>query len=311
MAASPPRLGKGLGSLISRPATPAAAAQKMPAPEFPSPAGSPLRDIQLDRIQPNPAQPRTVFSEARLAELIESIRRRGVIQPIVVRERADLPQHFELIAGERRWRAAREAGLGTIPAIVRAYSDDESMEVALIENLQREDLTPLERATAYQRYLDRFGVHADDLAAKLGESRANVSNYLRLLRLPQEVQELLRIGEIGMGQARAIAAIADSQRQLGLARLAVRRRLSVRQVETLVKDALESRPTGGAAKPGERASGDDRHTEELGRAFGKALGVPVRILAGRRKNSGRIVISFETLEEFDAIADRMGVQYEG
>lgn len=332
-----PRLGRGLNALIRKPIPPnqaaAAATQHPPASSrlqaIPGAsngdiataamiahapgherAGS-LRELPLGSITPNPHQPRSTFSEARLAELANSLKQSGVLQPIVVRPVG--PNAFQLIAGERRWRAAQRAGLLTIPAIVRDVTDAQSVEFALVENLQREDLAPLERATAYQRYMESFGVGADDLALRLGESRANVSNYVRLLRLPDEVQELLKIGELGMGQARAIAAATDPRRQLALARLAVRRNLSVRQVEGLVKSAFNGEGalgdelgTSGTTEPGAEAT-SNRHTAELASRFSRAIGMPVRVLAGKKKNAGRIVIQYNSLEDFDRLCDRLGV----
>lgn len=267
-----------------------------------------LLELSIDRIQPNPYQPRTSFGEARLTELADSLRRRGVLQPVLVRPLNG--DRYELVAGERRWRAAAIAGLRAIPAIVRKSTDAESLEIALLENLQREDLSPLDRASAYKRYLEEFSVTADVLAERLGESRPNVSNYLRLLRLPQEVQDLLRIGELGMGQARAIAALSDPKRQLGLARLAMRRNLSVRQVETLVRSAAEltgppdqSEHSVAARLP----SAASRHAEELASRLSKAIGMTVQIIPGRSKNAGRVVIHYKSLEDFDRLADAIGV----
>lgn len=270
-----------------------------------------LLELPIDQIQPNPYQPRTSFGEARLTELADSLRRRGVLQPVLVRPLAG--DRYELVAGERRWRAAAIAGLRAIPAIVRKSTDAESLEIALLENLQREDLSPLDRASAYKRYLEEFSVTADILAERLGESRPSVSNYLRLLRLPQEVQDLLRVGELGMGQARAIAALGDPKRQLGLARLALRRNLSVRQVETLVRSAVESTGLSDPSEPSLAArlpSAASRHAGELASRLSKAIGMMVQVIPGRRKNSGRVVIHYKSLEDFDRLADAIGVEVE-
>ena len=302
------RLGKGLGALIKPRelnATVGTAADKptiAPPPPIasndpiqPDPK-SPLKALPVDKIRPNPRQPRTVFNETGLAELAASIKVTGVLQPVLVRA---VGEEFELIAGERRFRAAKLAGLREIPAIVRQLSDAESMEIALVENLQREDLGPLDRAHAYQQYIDVFSSSAERLAIRLGESRANVINYVRLLRLSPEIQDLIRAGELGMGQARAILTVVDPQRQLQLAKLAARRRLSVRQIEELAKSpAVEPEAElAGAAK--------DRHQQDIETALSKALGLNVGLKPGKSKNSGTIVIRYSTLEEFDMVAERL------
>jgi len=298
MAKKTNRLGKGLSALITtRPeATP-------PATESGS-ASSPARDlfrIPVDDVSPNPRQPRTSFDEQALAELAESIRAKGLLQPIVVRQLAE--GKYELIAGERRLRASRLAGLETIPAVIRDVDDAESVQLALIENLQRQDLGPIERASAYQQYLEVFGGSIEDLARNLSESRANVSNYLRLLNLHPEVCFMLGGGELGMGQARALAGLTDHQRQLALARLAIRRNLSVRQVEDLVRQATETAET---APPSAPVAAQRQHLEGVASALTKALGLQVRLRPGRKKNSGRIVISYNSLDDFDRVAERLG-----
>lgn len=300
MSKSPARLGKGLQALITTPRT------HSPFPPVPGTApAAATPEIPLDSISPNPNQPRTLFNDQSLAELAASMRTSGVLQPILVRPKGK--DHFELIAGERRWRAARLAGLSTIPAIVRAIDDREALEIALIENLQREDLGPLERAAAYQGYLDHFGCTVDDLAGRVGESRANISNYLRLLRLSPEVCFMLGSGELGMGQARALAAVTDPKRQLALAKLSARRNLSVRQVEELVRQATEGDDANAEATPrGVRGAAAGGHFADVERALSKSLGLRVRLVAGRKKNSGRIVISYSNLDEFDRIARQLG-----
>lgn len=293
-----PRLGRGLDAIFgTKQVTPPA-----PAPNTgttPPAGGLMVREVAIDTIVPNPNQPRREFDTAALEELAASIRVRGVLQPIIVRERGD--GAYELVAGERRWRAAKLAAKATIPAIARTMSEGDSVEIALIENIQRADLNPMERAVAYQAYLDTFGVTSEQLSVRLGESRASVSNHVRLLRLPPEVRELVQRGELSMGHARALLSVEDSQRILGLARLATRRGLSVRQVEAFAKSAVDE--TSHAA-PQRTAS---RHFADLDREFSKALGVAVRIRPGKKKNSGKIVIAFSTLDEFDRISGRLGI----
>lgn len=292
MSSPAPRLGRGLGALISQPPQ-----VNHPAANI-APEHGPER-ISVAQICPNRHQPRTDFKDDRLQELADSIRATGVLQPVVVRPVGD--GRYELIAGERRLRAAKLAGLAEIPAIVRTASDREALQLALIENLQREDLGPLERAMAYRRYLDTFGGTAEELAALLSESRSNVANYLRLLKLQPEVAFMLGRGDLSMGHARALAGIDDPRRQLALARLAVRRNLSVRQVESLVQDTAFD-----AAEPKRTKPTLDRHLLEVETALAKALGVRVSLRSGKRKNSGRIIIHFGSLDEFERIAERLG-----
>ena len=294
MAAQTRRLGKGLSALIN------------PQPQQQPPTAKATLDsagimtIAVADLRANPRQPRSTFDETGINKLADSIRRSGVLQPVLVRPRAE--GGFELVAGERRWRAAMVAGMTEIPAIVRDVSDAESLELALVENLQREDLNAIERATAYREYMDTFGVTADELAQRLGESRANVSNYLRILRLGDEIRHLIELGELGMGQARAIAGVADEQRQLALARMTVRRNLAVRQVEALAQKHLDGGERVAASSRAERP----RHLADVEQALGRALGLRVSVQAGKKKNSGRIVICFDNLDEYERIAEVLG-----
>jgi ParB family chromosome partitioning protein len=305
MTKSAPRLGKGLSALIGpRAGAPfhhrTAAAQEAATAALRSTTlgASFFRDIPLDQIRPNPRQPRTSLDQTALEHFAESVRHAGILQPVVVRALPD--GAYELVAGERRWRAAALAGLKTVPALVRELSDAESFEAALIENLQREDLAPLERATAYQQLIDTLGVTAAAAAARLGESRANVSNYLRILALSDEIKQLIAAGQLGMGQARAVAGIDNPQRQLAAARLAVRRNLSVRQVEALAK-----RSGLAEAAPRSAPRQGDAHLADVEQALRKALGLTVSLHPGRKKNSGRVIIRYGSLEEFDRLAEKI------
>lgn len=297
------RLGKGLSALIGQrqPLAMAGAANQAEPPFAQTPPDSDRGGqllIDVTRIVPNPYQPRRVFDDATLAELAESIRANGVIQPILVRPKSG--DSYELVAGERRLRAAILAEVKAIPAIVRNVSDQESIELAIVENIQREDLGPLDRAAAYEQYIHQFNCSVDHLAKRLGESRANVTNYMRLLKLPQEVRDAIQRGDLGMGQARAIAGMTDPQQQLALSRLAIRRNLSVRQVETYAKDKSfakahrESEP-----QPQKRQSSNVEH------ALSRVIGLPVKLVLGKKKNSGRVIIEFANLEEFDRISERL------
>ena len=300
MSKSTPRLGKGLSAIIG-PRPPASGPPLQPAPT--AAMDGRLLDISLDLIVPNAYQPRTEFNDEALRGLAESIRQTGLLQPVLVRARQD--GRYELVAGERRWRAARLAGLATIPAIERKVQDAEALECALIENLQREDLGPLERAAAYDRYLAAFNSSIERLAERLGESRSNVTNYLRFLKLPDEVKQLIRRGELSMGQTRAVAAVSDPQQQLAIARLAARRNLSVRQVEALAREnrgVSRSEPVPSNGAP----TGRDRHFSNVQDQLSKLLGTTVILRPGRRKNSGRIIIRYSSLEQFDRIAERLG-----
>ncbi|MFN0137047.1 MAG: ParB/RepB/Spo0J family partition protein [Phycisphaerae bacterium] len=316
MSKPAPRLGRGLSALIGprtttvlRSETSAPASTVAPAsPLIPtigetvshSPAPGGVQMISIDQIQRNPYQPRTEFDQVALDELAASIRQSGILQPVLVRRAEGA---FQLVAGERRWRAARLAGLQVVPAIVKSLSDSEAMELALVENLQREDLGPLERATAYQQYLNTFNVSADALAGKLGESRANVANYLRLLKLAPDVQTMLARQALSMGHARALLSINDPQKQLALAKLVQRRNLSVRQVEELAKSA--DAVAVASAEPAHNRPGD-KHIDDVARSFSKAIGLRVSVVPGRGKNTGRVVLHYQSLEEFDRLAERIG-----
>ena len=304
MSKSTPRLGKGLSALIGSRTT-AAAAGDLPStaitggPPQAAQPGERLAQIPIDELEPNPYQPRSRFDENSLAELAASVRQSGLLQPVLVRRGEG--GRFQIVAGERRWRAARLAGLEAVPAIVREVGDAEALELALIENVQREDLDPLERAAAYQQLVDKAGLTIEQVAQRLGQSRANVSNYLRLLKLGDEIREMISAGQLGMGQARALVGVSNPQRQLAIARMAVRRNLSVRQVEELARRAEQ--PAASEPQP---VSPVKKHLAELEERLSKAVGLPVRLQPGRKKNSGRIVIRYNSLEEFDRIAEMLG-----
>lgn len=305
MSKSMQRLGRGLSGIVGarplvHPPYAAPPAEAADGGDGSTATVTAIRQMPIDAVVPNPRQPRSHFDDAAIGQLADSIRANGVLQPLLVRP---LPTgQFELVAGERRLRAARRAGLQSVPAIVRTVGDAESLEMALIENLQREDLDAVERATAYRQYLDTFQTTPEALAERIGESRANVANYLRILKLADEIKEMIRASRLGMGQARAIAGVPDPERQLALARLAVRRNLSVRQVEELAKTATERTVDVTVSK----AVGRDRHVQQVEEALSKALGVSVVLKPGKGKNTGRIVIRYKSLEEFDRIAQRLG-----
>jgi len=302
MAKATTRLGRGLSTLIS----PRATRLEMP-PAQPDASHAPaetIRSIPIDRITPNPRQPRSALDDAGVAELADSIRTAGVLQPVLVRP---LPEGgYELVAGERRWRAARLAGNAAIPAVVRDVTDAESLEIALIENLQRKDLSPLERAAAYQQHLTSFGGTVEELAKRLAESRANISNYIRLLSLPAEVRGMLASGQIAMGQARAIAGIDDPRRQLAIARMASRRNLSVRQVEDLARSSPQEADANAPDEDAVASESRRRHLTDIETILSRGVGLPVRIRPGRARNTGCVIIRYSSLDEFDRIAARLG-----
>jgi len=253
-----------------------------------------LRNLPLDLIQPGRYQPRSVFDEDKLAELADSIRAQGVVQPVVVRPVED--DRFELIAGERRWRAAQIAGIDSIPAVVRDVPDEVSVAMALIENIQREDLNPLEEATALRRLIDDFQMTHQEAADAVGRSRAAVSNLLRLLELMQEVKDMIDMRLIEMGHARALLSL-DEDLQVQAAREVVRKRLSVRQTEDLVRRLKQS-----SRKKGSRRVDPD--ILSLQNRLGEALGARVRI-QHLASGKGKLVIAYNSAEEFEGILERL------
>ena len=289
-----PALGKGLSALI---------------PDEPPPADrGGLVELDVDRLAPSDYQPRTMMDAARLDELAASIKANGVIQPIVVRKVGD---GYRIIAGERRWRAAQKAGLTRVPVVVKDVSGPDAqgrlLQMALIENIQREDLNAIEEAKAYRRLVDEFSLTQDAIAAAVGKDRATVANTLRLLKLPEELQNDLAAGALSMGHARAILALASEALQIRLARDVKTRGLSVRETEALVKAALEGReidgPTPRTLKP---ATPPDVHTRAAEERLKIHLGTRVRIV--RKGKGGRIEIDFTSEDEliriFEALTER-------
>src|SRR5437764_1651742 len=252
------------------------------------PGGDALQTIAIDRVRPGKYQPRTRMDQASLAELADSIREQGVMQPILVRPIDGA--RFEIIAGERRWRAAEQAGLNEIPALVRAVPDNAALALALIENIQREDLNPLEEAQGLSRLIDEFGLTHDAAAKAVGRSRSAVSNLLRLMALPQSVQQYLLSGQLEMGHARALLALPAAQ-QAGAATRVADQQLSVRETERFVHGLLN--PAKRAAR--RRKPGYDADTARLENQIAETIGAVVHIEPGR-KGAGRLVIRYSTLE---------------
>jgi ParB family transcriptional regulator, chromosome partitioning protein len=266
-------LGRGLGALI-----PGAPAPQEPAAET---------FVSLSAIQPNPMQPRQTFSEAGIDELARSVREKGILQPLLVRRTS---RGFELIAGERRFRAAQRIGMEQVPVVVREAADDELLELALIENLQREDLNPLEEARAYRRLIDELHLTQEDIARRVSKDRSTIANALRLLQLPDEVKNEIERGALTAGHARALAGAASDTERLTLAREVVTKRLSVRQTEKLAKRS--ARPISDA----EHRAVEERLTE--------LLGTRVR-LTSRRSGAGKIEIEYYSPEELNGLIDRL------
>jgi len=274
-----------------------------------------LHRLPIDMIQPNRRQPRQTFAEAPLAALAESIRQAGVMQPILVRPIAAEPGRpgapaYELIAGERRWRAARLAGLAEIPAVVRTIDDRQTAEWSLIENIQREDLDPIERAQAFARLITEFAVTHQDVAARVGIDRSSVTNFLRLLELEDEIQAAVKRGELSMGHARSLLGVPRGTSRLRLASQVAREGLSVRELERRVKAVAASAGAAAPATAGPGSTGVEiagsPHLRNLEVQLSAHLGTRVRIHAGRKKWNGRLEISFYSLDEFDGLMRRIG-----
>lgn len=277
-------LGRNLSSMLSQ-----ATLQQVQ-----NESGDELRSLSLDVIRPGRYQPRSVFDEEKLGELADSIRAQGVVQPVVVRPVED--GQFELIAGERRWRAAQLAKIETIPAVVRDVPDEVSVAMALIENIQREDLNPLEEAAALRRLIDDFGMTHQKAADSVGRSRAAVSNLLRLLELMQEVKDMIDLRQIEMGHARALLSL-DEELQVQAAREVVHKNLSVRETENLVRRLTQSSKKKGTRRP-------DPDILSLQNRISEVLGARVRI-QHLTSGKGKLVIAYNNSEEFEGILDRL------
>lgn len=263
------------------------------------PAESPTRDVEIEAIEPNPRQPRRHFDEAGLSELAQSIAEVGVLQPLVVRKLG--PGRYELIAGERRLRAAKMAGLRRVPVVVRTADHQATLELALIENLQREDIGPLECARAYKRLMEEFDLSQDKVAERVGKSRSAVANTLRLLRLPSRVQEGLEKGLITEGHARALLAVENEGVQLALYERILAKGLSVRDTEQATRKA------GPKKASGPRSRGEpDPHWSAVREAISELLGSPVKV--ERSGQGGKLVIPFYSEDDLDRILSALGVE---
>jgi ParB family transcriptional regulator, chromosome partitioning protein len=273
-------LGRGLGALLSSDRT------------FDLNSGP--SEVEVDSIAPGPMQPRTHFDEVGLESLANSIRSHGVVQPLLVRRLGD---GYELVAGERRWRAAKMAGLSTVPVVVKDVPDKDLLEIALIENIQREDLNPIEEAQAYKRLIETVGLTQEALASRLGRDRSYITNYLRLLRLPDDLQQLVREGRLSTGHARTLLGLPHPDLQRRIARQVIERGLSVRATEQLVQK------TTGDARPRSRPSSStvDPNIRAAETKLRRALGTQVRIVQQSDDGRGRIEISFFGTQDLDRI----------
>lgn len=276
-------LGRGLGALL--PSAPASSSEKS------------LLDLPLDQIVPNKHQPRSVFDPDKLKELAQSIRSNGVVQPIIVRKTGN---QYQLIAGERRWRAAREAGLKTIPAVLKDVSEYKTLELALIENIQRADLNPIEEATAYSSLIEDFQLTQEEVAQRVGKDRSSIANYIRLLKLPDEVKERIQKAELTMGHARALSSLDRPQDQLELAGRIVSGQLNVRQVEDLIRRWKSEGKKAKAThhEPSPRDPNVRAAETRLQEHFGTKVSIH-QTEAGK----GRIEVHFENVDDLIRIYD--------
>lgn len=293
MAVKKRGLGRGLDALLS--STPA-------NPPSVAPSSLASNHLPVDRLQPNRFQPRSHFEEAGLEELAQSIREQGVVQPIVVSEQSDAPGQYTIVAGERRWRAAKRAGLEAVPVFLREVSgDQELLELALVENVQRRDLNPVEEAEAYRQLQERFGLSQEQIAQRVGKARATVTNGLRLLRLGREVQDLLRSGQLSAGQARPLLTLADEGKQAELAHRAVDEGLTARALEALAAARRKDSPDSPQRSPKPEPDAIEVHTAAAAEKLTRHLQTQVHIK--RRGKSGVVNIRFHSEEELIRIYD--------
>jgi ParB family chromosome partitioning protein len=278
-----PALGKGIGALLN------SASQEVGRKYFLCP---------IEELRPHSSQPRKTFNDVKMAELVASIREKGVIQPLVVRQVDD---HYQIIAGERRWRASQKAGLREVPVVIQDVSEDWALEMALIENIQREDLNPIEEAEAYRNLMENFDFSQEEMAKRVGKDRSTVANSLRLLRLPEKVRDDVLMARLSMGHARALLSLENSEDLLEARDQVVQKRYSVRETEALVK---KIKSFGLAPKP-KKSRETDPQMQHLENELKKALGTQVRIAA--KGKGGKIEISFFSATELDRLLERLGV----
>jgi ParB family chromosome partitioning protein len=287
-------LGRGLDSLL--PAKPAAAHIAMPA----SHAGGSAQEVLIDSIDANPYQTRRRINEAAMEELAESIRSSGVVQPVILRPGAN--GRFQLVAGERRWHASKRAGKTTIPAVIRQISNEQAMEITIIENLQREDLNPIEQAKAFERLSREFSLTQEQIAARTGKDRASIANFIRLLKLPEALQDALETGALSFGHGKVLLALVGFPELMERAtREVIEKQLSVRQTEELVGKLLN--PLVAEHKQEKPPRQIDPNVRDAQRSLESSLGVKVEIQD--RKGKGKIILKYGSLEDFDRIVEAL------
>lgn len=290
-------LGKGLDSLIPSAVGETKAKKEVSSKKENIESKEPETIVKITKVEPNREQPRKKFDEEALAELSESIKQFGLLQPILVQDRKD---HYEIIAGERRWRAAKLAGLKEVPVIIRNYTEQEIVEISLIENIQREDLNPIEEAQAYKKLLTEFNLKQEEVAERVSKSRAAVTNSIRLLKLSEEVQQLVIEDKISTGHARALLAIEDNEKQIEIAEKIQKDKLSVRDVEKLVKNI---------DKPAKAKKIDDKTLQaiyqDIEEKLKQKLSTKVTV-ASKGDGAGKIEIEFYNHEDLDRLLDMLG-----
>jgi ParB family transcriptional regulator, chromosome partitioning protein len=294
-------LGRGLGALIREPDTQIAEAARLPAKPHLEPTVGPVGPqlVDIDLIEPSPYQPRTNFREEALAELAQSIQVSGIIQPLVLRR---VGSRYQLLAGERRWRAAQRAGLSRVPAVIRDVNDEAALEITLVENIQREDLNPIEEARAYERLMNEFHLTQEEVAAKTGKDRATISNATRLLRLEKQILDLIEDGSLSPGHGRALLAITDPQLRLSFAQRAARGRMTVRQLERSTSRrvrAVPSQPAGPLLDANMRAAIEQME---------HALGMRVHVRQPTESRPGELAIEYHEGSQLMWLYDRLVIQ---
>ena len=313
MSPSTRRLGRGLDSLVSNLApsaneTDSQSAQPARLDNMARPSqlrtGVHATMLAVNQLTPNPHQPRSMNVDHDVVSLAESIKRSGFVQPIAVRRAG---QGYQIIAGERRWLAAKSLGLTEIPALVREASDEQMLELALIENIQREDLNAIDRANAYRQFCTAFNLTPEEVGRRLGEDRSTVANYLRLLDLPGAIQQLVADGAISMGHARCLLGVVDEPHRARLAESVVHNQLSVRALEEIVRRERTPAATDTEV-PQARHLDRSAHLADIQQRFEEAVKTKVTIRESRKRGTGRITIEYYSLDEFDRIASLLGVQ---
>jgi ParB family transcriptional regulator, chromosome partitioning protein len=316
------RLGRGLSSMIddssdvatSPDSTTGSNIENSQSPAVPAEIVGKPREVPIGEIAPNPYQPRRSFNETELAELAQSISLQGILQPLIITDAntvEGVEKPFALIAGERRLRAAKQAGLQTVPCVIRDANQQQMIEWAVIENIQRADLNPIERGQAYRDYMDKFSVNQQEVSDRLGQARATVANYLRMLDLCDEAKEMISAGQLSFGHAKILAGLAGEEnqtRQIKLARRVISQGLSVRKLEELVSKE-PSDPA--AAKSTDAKNAKPAYVRDIEQQLTEVVGTRVTVQPARAKNTGKIVVEYYSLDDFDRISSSLGLKTTG